>query len=331
MPSSDRITNTGGLSLAMAVWLATDPYTGTTADAPQGEMISATTLMKPTRQFVLSQRVPPSESQIDVLDLISARLGHAIHESVESAWLDHYDEAMTKLGYPRKLIDSIRINPEVEEEGTIPVYLEQRFYREIDGVIISGQFDQIINGELNDTKSTSVWSYMGTNKDEDYIIQGSIYRWINPTKVTSDVFKIQHVFTDWQRMMVRQNPNYPPHRVVENTFTLMSIPETERWIKSKLNEIRANINLDQSQMIRCTDKQLWKSEPTYKYYADPAKAKEGGRSTKNFDSRQEAENHRAGQGKGVVITVPGEVKACGYCPAFPICDQRKEYIADDNV
>ncbi len=321
-----QITNNGGLSLAMAVWLATDPYTGTTDDAPEGEMISVTTLMKPTRQFVLSQRMPVTKSQVDVLDFISARLGHAIHSSVEEAWLNHYASAMHKLGYPKKVIEMVRINPTVEEPDTIPVYLEQRSYREIDGVILSGQLDQIIQGELNDTKTTSVWSYMRTNKDEDYIIQLSCYRWLNPDKVTSDIGRIQHVFTDWQRMMVKQNPKYPPHRVMENSFTLMSLAETERWIRSKLKEIRANVNLDQVHLIRCNSKELWVSDPQYKYYADASKT--SGRSTKNFDDKAQALAHCSNAGKGTVITVPGEAKACGYCFASPICEQRKEMFPD---
>lgn len=329
MSKPNRITNTGGLSLAMAVWLATDPYTGTTDDAPEGETISVTTLMKPVRQFVLGLRVPPSEAQMDVLDLISARLGHAIHSSVEDAWLNHYETAMTKLGYPKKVIQAIRINPVTVEPDTIPVYLEQRYYRKIDGVIITGAFDQIIDGELNDTKSTSVWSYMGNRKDDDYIIQLSVYRWINPDKVTSDIGRIQHVFTDWQRSMSKQNPKYPAHRVIENSFNLLSIAETENWILSRLKEIRKNVNLDQNLMVRCTPDELWMADPQYKYYADPSKT--SGRSTKNFDNKGEALSHCATAGKGVVVTVPGEAKACGYCAASPICDQRKEMFPDEQV
>lgn len=328
MNQATHITNNGGLSLSMAIWLATDGYNPGVLQDPAKEMISATTLLKPTRAFLLAQQVPLAEATVDVTDLISARLGHAIHGSIEDAWRNNYASAMRKLGYPQKVIDMIRINPETVEPDTIPVYLEQRYYREIDGVTISGQFDQIVNGELEDTKTTSVWSYLGTSKDEDYVIQGSVYRWINPEKVTSDIFKIQHVFTDWQRMMLKQNPKYPPHRVIESKYTLMSLSETERWISSKLKEIRENIGISQDRMVRCTKKELWMSDPQYKYYADPEKAKSGGRSTKNFDNLQDAHNHRDKTGKGVVITVPAEVKACGYCPAFPICEQRKEYIPD---
>jgi hypothetical protein len=32
-------------------------------------------------------------------------------------------------------------------------------------------------------------------------------------------------------------------------------------------------------------------------------------------------------GKGVIKTVPGEVKACEYCPAFTICKQKDSYYA----
>ena len=32
------------------------------------------------------------------------------------------------------------------------------------------------------------------------------------------------------------------------------------------------------------------------------------------------------QGKGVVITKPGEVKRCGYCPGFEACTQKDAYL-----
>jgi hypothetical protein len=83
----------------------------------------------------------------------------------------------------------------------------------------------------------------------------------------------------------------------------------------------------QDALPRCTDEELWRSEPVYKYYSDPTKT--DGRATKNFDSLIEANNHLTEKGKGVVKTVPGQVKACLYCRAFDICEQRKEYTFDD--
>jgi hypothetical protein len=325
----NALTNTAGLSLCMAVWLAHDDYTNGSEEFEDQDVISATGLLKSTRATILAARVPSSQSTSDVTDRIASRLGHAVHDSIETTWRDHYAGAMKNLGLPQKMIDKITINPVNPGPDAIPVYLEQRHFREInvDGhkIIVSGKFDQVINGELNDTKTTSVWAYLNGSKVQDYSIQGSIYRWINPGIVTSDVMRIQHVFTDWQRSMVKSNPDYPQHRVKEFCVELMSEAETAAWITRKIRELLANQGLDEPAIIRCTDKELWMSETVYKYYSDPAKAAEGGRATKNFPNYPAAAAHRQKQGKGVVVTIPGEAKACGYCPAAPVCSQRLEY------
>lgn len=325
----NQLTNINGLGISMAVWLAHDDYNNGGDEHPGKNVISATTLLKPTRQLVLGNRVPPSQRVSDVADMIASRFGQAIHDSVEHAWKAGYGPAMKRLGYPQKLIDKVKINPETVSPGDFPVYLEQRFFREIevDGheIIISGKFDQIINGELNDTKSTSVYAYINRSKEDDYRIQGSIYRWINPEKVTSDIMKIQHVFTDWQPSQVKVNPKYPPTRVLEFKVDLLPLEETEIWIANKIREIIKNQNLPEDQIVRCSDKDLWKSDPVFKYYANPKTVQNGGRATKNFDTYPEAALHLSKQGKGVVVEVPGQVKACGYCPGFDLCTQKDEY------
>ena len=73
------LTNTAGLSLAMAVWLAHDEYTDGAEEHQGKNLISATSLLKPTRQFVLSNRLTPQDTQVDVTDMIAAQLGHAVH------------------------------------------------------------------------------------------------------------------------------------------------------------------------------------------------------------------------------------------------------------
>lgn len=329
----NSLTNTAGIGLSLAVWLAHEQYDSGASEHPGKDMISATGLLKPTRQMILANRVPPSDRQTDVSDLIASRFGTAIHDSVDHAWHTGYKDALSRLGHPQKMIDKIIINPSFDDlasmPGAIPVYLEQRFFRsiEVDGneIVISGKFDQIINGELNDIKTTSAYTYTSGNKDDDYIIQGSIYRWINPTKVTSDLFRIQHIFTDWQRMQVKTTPGYPASRIVESTYQLLSESQTETWMRAKIREILANQHLDEDQIVRCSDKELWMSEPVFKYYADPAKAAEGGRSTKNFPNYPAAASFANKAGKGVVVTVQAEPKACKYCPAFEICTQKDEY------
>ncbi|MBL4705096.1 MAG: hypothetical protein JKY54_11270 [Flavobacteriales bacterium] len=288
---------------------------------------------------MLGYRLPESTEPEDLTDRIASRLGQAIHASVEDVWRNHHVATMRKLDMPEKLIKRILINPTqamidqfVIDNGHDPVlvWLEQRYFRQINGIVVSGQFDLIIDGELNDVKTTGVYGYLNGSNDENYVIQMSIYRWINPEKVTSEIGRIQYVFTDWSRMQQRQNPKYPPHRVHEAKYNLMGIRETELWIKEKLLDITTNAQLDQDQMVRCTDSELWMSDPQFKYYAKQASFEMGKKSTKNFTSMQEALLHKSTKGKGLgyIHTQVSEPKRCGFCPAASICEQRKEYFPD---
>lgn len=324
------LTNHSDFGLVMAVWLAHDEYANGKEDFPDQNVISATALMKPTRPIVLESRLDPTETIPDVADMVASKFGTAIHDSVENAWKTGYELALRRLGYPAGMIKKIKINPETVEPGDIPVYLEQRGFRSIKvgsvEVLISGKFDQIVNGELNDIKTTSAYTYTNGTKEDDYRLQGSIYRWLNPEKVTSDFIRIQHVFTDWQRMQARTNPNYPQSRLVEKRIQLMSLEETENWIRSKIADITKNQMLEEHELPFCTDDELWKTDPVWKYYSDPAKAAEGGRATKNFPNKPSAYFHLSEKkGKGVIVEVPGQVKACGYCPVFDICTQKDQY------
>lgn len=317
-----QLTNVTGVSLPLAVWLAADGYDFTA----RGKAISATSLLKPVRQILLKERLTEENRlQTDVTDLIASRLGHTIHDGIEKAWTRDYKSSLKKLGYPDAVIDRIRVNPVVKEPGMIPVWLEQRSEREVMGYKISGKFDMVLEGELQDFKSTSVYSWISGSKDEDYILQGSIYRWLNPHLVTSDFLTIHFIFTDWSKAMAKRGgDNYPQQRVMPKQYELMSVEETDAWIRNKIRSLEAVADLDEPDLPRCTDKDLWRSDPKYKYYADPTKT--SGRSTRNFDTLKEAEAYKASKGgKGIVITVPGQVKACSYCPAFPICTQQLEY------
>jgi len=318
------LTNYSGVSLPLAVWLAGDDYD---FDPSGKKAISATALLRPTRQILLAERLDPTTTKTpDVTDRIASRLGHAIHDSIEKVWKTDYRTGMKALGYDDEIIDRVRINPTPEElkesNSIIPIYLEQRGYRDFGPYVITGKFDMILDGEINDFKTTSVYSLKG-DKDEQYQLQGSIYRWLNPEKVTADHMQIQFIFTDWSRAEAKRNPNYPQSRVYAHVIPLLSLAETENWITAKIRELENSADLPEHQLPRCTDKDLWRGETVWKYYSDPTKV--GGRSTKNFNNASEAHAHRAKAGRGIVIEVPGKVKACSYCSAFNICTQKDEY------
>lgn len=325
------ITNTGDISLALAVWLLHDEYDYIN----EPNYVSATALMKPLRHLILPKRVPAEQQVVDVEDFISRAMGHSLHDSIEKAWTKGHARALRLLGYPEEVIERVRINPTPEEvrgsNSIIPVYLEQRGFRTVTvgGVTytIGGKFDYVGEGIVQDVKSTTAYTWLYGGKDEDYKLQMSIYRWLHPDKITEDFGRINFIFTDWQKAQAKINPNYPQQRVAHKDIPLMSLAETEAWIIAKLTQVQRYKDAPEDQIPECSADELWMSDPQYKYYADPAKTQ--GRSTKNFDDPIEARKFLAEKGgKGIIITVPGTPKRCGYCDAAPICTQKDRLSHD---
>ncbi len=318
-----RITNNHNISLPMQVWLLFDNYDYIN----EPNYISATSLLKPTKQIILAKRVPAEDKEMDISDNISRVTGHAFHDSIEKAWVEGGKSALKKLGYPEHICENIYVNPTPEylanNPNCIPIWIERRSFREIDGFTIGGKFDMSIQGNLFDNKSTSVWTYMKSRKDSDYAMQGGIYKWLNEDIITEDTVYINFIFTDWQKFMTFTDPNYPKVKILEYPVQLPTMEEVEQFLHHKIDEIKRLWNKSEDELPACTDEELWRSEPKYKYYSDPSKT--DGKSSKNFDDLASANSYLAEKGKGIVKTVLGEVKACGYCPAYPICKQREMY------
>ena len=321
----NKYANTSSVPLSLAVFLATDGYDY------DSSTISATALIKPIRQIILGSRVPEGIATVDLVQMMPSRMGSAIHDAIERSWKDNYAQALTNLGYPKRVIEKIRINPDPSEvtDGIIPIYLEQRVSKKVGKFTISGKYDFIGDGRLEDFKTTSVYTAIKGINAEKYILQGSIYRWLNPTIITKDQMAIQFIFTDWSKMKAMTDPSYPQQRIQEKVFPLKSVLETDAYIKRKLDQIEQLWDTPEDQLPLCSDEDLWRSEPVFKYYKNPAKTT---RSTKNFDTKQEAMIRLAEDGGGgMVKEVPGQVTACKFCAAFPICSQKDALIASGDL
>jgi hypothetical protein len=120
-------------------------------------------------------------------------------------------------------------------------------------------------------------------------------------------------------MAARANPMYPKAEMLQKLFPLMSIQETERFITNKLKQLEDSIGKPEEDIPECTSEELWEDPTKYKYYANPDKL---AKATKNFDDSYEANMFLASKGKGIVLEVPGKVKACNYCDFSSICKQR---------
>lgn len=328
---SAAYANVSEVPLALAVFLASDSYDYD--DTPN--TISATTLLKPLRQVILPARIPAGEGLPELAAQFKNRLGAALHDGIERAWKHNHENAMKALGYPKRVIDRIAINPTPEQlkgnPDLIPVYLEQRLKRKVGKWTITGKFDFIGEGKVQDFKSTSTFTYKNQVNAEKYTQQGSIYRWLDPKKITADEMEIHYLFTDWKAGMIRQDPNYPPKPFIKQTFPLLGLAETERFIKNKIGVIETYMDAPEDELPPCTDEDLWRSEPQFKYYKNGDITSK--RSTKNFDSRQEAVIYMSteGGGKGAIKEVPGQVMACKYCPAFLACTQKDDLIRNGEL
>lgn len=322
-----KYANTSAVPLSLAIFLATDNYDHN----PDTNTISATALIKPVRQIVLGARVPEDMSPVDLVNMVPSRMGTAIHDAIERSWKDNYKNAMEALGYPKRVIEKIRINPKPEEltDGEIPVYMEQREQKQVGKFMITGKYDFIGDGRVEDFKSTSTYTAMNNTNDEKYIWQGSIYRWLNPVIITKDEMAIQFIFTDWSKAKAMQDQKYPQQRIQQRILPLKSIQETDAFVKRKLGQIEQYWDAPEDQIPLCTDADLWRSEPVFKYYKNPEKR---ARSTKNFDNRHDATLRMIEDGNvGVVVEQPGQVTACKYCPAFAVCSQKDALIASGDL
>ena len=326
-----KYTNDTGIPLALAVWLAHDEYVY--VDDPKH--ISVTTLLKSPRQIILGNRSKASNGESSNIDDIStkiaSKMGTAFHSSIELAWETNYKESLSSLGYPQKLVDSIVINPEYPEglDGLIPVYLEVRTEKEVSGYTLSGAFDICINGQVQDYKSTSTYTFINKTNDEKYIQQASIYRWLNQDKITDDVFTINFIFTDWNAIGAKKD-GYPPQKCMEYKLKLMPVPETERYITSKLALLDTLQDVPEADLPHCTDKELWLNGDTlWKYYKDPTKTS---RSTKNFTNSYDANTRLAKDGSvGIVKEVKPKGRACNYCAAKNMCSQRTQLMNEGRI
>ena len=321
-------TNKNNVSLALAVFLMYDNY----EYDERPNSISATGLIRPLRQLVLSKQNPALLKTVDIADLVATRMGSAIHKGCEDAWTDpeNVKNALKVLGASEDAINNIKINPPYVKPGETPVYVEQRAEKEILDFVISGKYDLVLDGTLNDYKSTSVWTYIFDSNADSYVKQGSIYKWLSPDKITSDYININYIFTDWSAAKARADKkSYPQIKTITKQYPLWSTEETENWIMNKIEAYKALANTPQEGLPECTDEELWATKTTYKYYKNPNKLD---RSTKNFDTMDEALIRQANDGNvGTIKTVPGEVKACRYCPVVGLCTQAETMLADGRL
>jgi len=335
-----EFTNQNNVSVPLAVFLMHDSYDYD----KRTNAISATALLKPIREIVLRRQNPEAQKTVELSDLIASTMGSALHTACEASWTDSKNvaAALKLAGAADSAIDNVRINPETLQEGDIPIYVEQRCEKEIDGFVISGKYDLVMDGTVHDYKSTSTWGYVNQSGREDYIKQGSIYKWLSPDKITNDTVQIHYIFTDWSVAESRKfkkedhnKENYPALKVATKSYPLWSVEETESWIRDRLTAITNYLELPQESLPECTDEDLWvrKMNEKYKYYSslDSLRASKVFGYDKYEHPEAEAQLHLANKGTGIVKHFPAMAVRCRYCSVQSICSQAARMQSEGRL
>ena len=333
-----NLSNHGNISLPLATWLAHEHYN-------QGEVPfkgikrvwSATELLKPTRAILLNKLISEKEKKtFDISSKANAKIGVSIHKSIEDFWSEEilWKDTMRNMNIPLSVIERILINPSANEikEDSITIITEKRAWKPINPeTAITGQADIIYNGTLHDIKTTSVASWTNKNTKEKWRLQGSIYKWLMPELITNNFINIDLIFTNWnseRAKRAKSKEEYPPFRVVTLQFKLYDSNYIQSFINRKVNELELFLSQeefkDQSNFPVCNPSDLWMGETQYKYWSTEKAYKQNKRAYRVFTSASDAEIFKASKGdKGIIIPFTGTPKACSWCPASPICEQRE--------
>lgn len=304
-------TNRFNLSDAFVHWLTTDDYDYNSDPS----VISATTIMKPIRMVVLEQRWRDNIT-VDISDLVASRYGTAIHDSFE------------KCNIPNTI-------------------QEVRYYRDVDeNFTLSGKVDLVLYTDRDiqtvaDIKSTSVWNYLLNKRDEDYIAQLSMYKWLMENGTykdedgthaanieTTDYAEIKYIFTDWSKQESIRNPKYPQSRVLEKRIPLNSLEDTEAKVKARCAEITKARELGDNMLPECTKEELWQTDTTY-----AVKKRGSKRATKVHKTYADAIKHQRSYKTPdyFVETREGKVKRCNYCNVREFCNQHKRLLSENLI
>lgn len=265
------LTNVHALPAAIVAAVQNDPYTG-------GGDISVTKLIDAPQRRVLWSKHHDHIVE-DVSERIWSLLGQAVHHILERA-----------------------------ETGA---KVEERLFAEVEGWVLSGQFDRLHLGDktLQDYKVTTVYKKDGS---ETWTQQLNVLRWLayqNGYEV--DHLEIVAIFRDWRKTDADRKSDYPPAAVHVIPVETWPLDVTEVFIKDRIHKHQAARG---GMLTPCTSEERWYSGTKY------AVIKPGNKKAyRVWDETPPAEEIPEGF---VVQERPGEFKRCQhYCDVAAFCPQ----------
>jgi hypothetical protein len=318
-----KYTNKNNIPLAMCVMLLADDYDYNPAE----KTVSATTLLDTTKQIILSHRLT-GEGLDDVSNKIDTVLGSALHAALEKAWLNNPQKLMLMLGYSQDIVNRVVVNPTILNENNIPVYVEQRATKQLAGWTISGKFDIVSDGRVEDLKTRKAWAWIHQSNINKDILQLSIYKWLNPDKIVQDIGIIHWFIKNWDKVESFKKRDYPQSQILNQQLRLKSPQETEQILIHKLSELDKYWNSPEEDIPPCKENEedLWMRPSEWKYYSKPehTSCAKGG----TYNNSSEAYMRLSREGNiGKVVEVKSKATKCNWCDAASICQQRKSLQA----
>ena len=206
--------------------------------------------------------------------------------------------------------------------------MEERLFKEVDGVTVSGAIDLQQETEqgviIYDYKFTSAWAVMQDKVEweQQLNVYAYLVQKVKGLEVSS--LSICAFIRDFSRHDARENyPDAPIHMV---SIPMWTVDQTEAYIRERLNEHRnAKAEMDLGgNLPDCSPIERWMSETTY------AVKREGRKTAIRVFKTIEEATELAEKEKGYVETRLGEPKRCtgNYCGVAEWCDQ---YQGELNV
>ena len=311
------VTNNHNLPMSIARWLETDAYDYD----PRRNARSASTLIKSPKKAKLSRMTvldPNIDASWDVMDMLGARRGTAIHDAIENA-------AKSLIAEGADIIQELRLEHELEVDGV--------------AYIITGKFDSVENKVPMDWKTESTYGWGDPVKLRERTLQLSIYAWLchrNGIPCSSTLGKFVSVFQDWSRVAAKaaiDNPEkYPAQPIMPVRIPLMSRDAIEAWMRDQIRTERDMVNPND---VMCTREDLWLKEAVWSYFTKA----ENKRATKNFEGPTAAMDANVWKqskgGVGIIKEKPQKAKACSYCLGRFNCNQfeilKSQGMIDDDL
>ena len=220
--------------------------------------VSCTQLISPLRALVLLRQNNGGTRSLNSRAILA--LGTAVHEGIERTMTD--EEAVEK-GIRRE------------------VYM----VLDVDGNTLSGTFDLLVDGQLWDIKTTSVYKFKEPPLEWEQ--QLNIYAYML-FKTTGEKVKSLYIWAfakDFRQAKAMYQADYPKEAFRTIPIKMWDFQETERFIKQRIAKMRAVMSGD-APLPECTREELWVDDKPY-----AVMRKGQGKAVKLFANKDDADAH----------------------------------------